>query len=126
MTAAAALAERTLSPPGAHVFAPDSRIDLLAPRPGRLLGFAFAPRCSGRALHPGVVPQGHLVSAGERRAASALALMRAVARWRRPAAPAGHWNGGRNNRGLASMPGRRPAWTSVGRRLDGPERGWKR
>jgi len=109
-----------------HVFAPDSRIDLLvAESGGRLLGFAFvstlfpAARCT-----PALFLKDIFVSAGERSRGVGLALMRAVARL---AAARGcsriNWNADRNNTAALAFYaglGARPWDEVVGLRLDGP------
>jgi len=109
-----------------HVFAQDSRIDLLvAEAGGRLLGFAFvstlfpAARCT-----PALFLKDIFVSAGECSRGAGLALMRAVARL---AATRGcsrvNWNADRNNAAALAFYtrlGARPWDDVVGRRLDGP------
>jgi GNAT superfamily N-acetyltransferase len=110
-----------------HVFARDSRIDLLvADSDGRLLGFAFvstlfpAERCT-----PALLLKDIFVSASERSRGIGLALMRAVARL---AAARGcsriNWNAERKNAGALAFYARLGArsWDDavVGLSLDGP------
>ena len=108
-----------------HVFAPDSRIDLLvAESGGRLLGFAFvatlfpAARCTSALFLKDI-----FVSAGERSRGVGLALMRAVARLAAARDCSRiNWNAERKNAAALAFYARlgaRPWDEVVGLRLDG-------
>jgi GNAT superfamily N-acetyltransferase len=108
-----------------HVFAPESRVDLLvAEARGRLLGFAFlstlfpAARCT-----PALFLKDIFVSAGERSRGVGSALMQAVARLaRRRGCSRIGWNTARDNAGALAFYARLGArqWDDVvNLRLDG-------